>query len=527
MALSLPVGVRFRGAGLLLQSLSQRSAATSARLPAPLVSPLAAAAAELRLPMLAACHSGRISSKDGVANVAKTSIPNASTTEPYKSDYQKLIHSLGGARDGKPVGEASASVPSVAPAVLPEIGDWSDVVIQAEAVAAWPSHVLQPQEKLAFASSFVSQAAAVLGPLAKEADCGGRLCGLYELLCEPGALISSRSDNAVKAGVVVVASEQCLGAASREVASLLLSGHAVSLAAPRGPTLAMAKQMVDGFPTSLLQAVEAGATITLPAMVYTFRSVEGSASKLWAERVPPADFGNFAVQSSHGSICHGMAAAASPFTMAKITSEKCSKPRFDLSKELEALTEYLPTASDSPSPLNAYSRGIGKVEELLDLLWAFRDPVTVDDVSNPVVSLEAAHKHFVITGYAVPEDVVKAAIAAALSPLQEKVTLHAVGLGIRGLQRDPMLSFCRLVQSGRSGLQWQVKEHNDWSGFHAWLCDKAAEEPEPPQLFSTQRHFELEVRRSCAAAGGVAWAGLFVPEPFEQLRRWTSVSEAS
>jgi len=168
------------------------------------------------------------------------------------------------------------------------------------------------------------------------------------------------------------------------------------------------------------------------------------------------------------------------------------------------------------------------VHNLLDLLWSFREPVVLDGVNNPVVSLAAAHKHFIITGNsAMPDDIVKASIVAALSPLREKVTLHAVGLGVQGLLRDPMLSFCRIVQSGRSGLEWQVREHKNWSELLAWLHESAGDEPEPPQLISTQRQIEIEIRRRCAESGGVAWASLFVPEPCEQLRRWTTILEDS
>merc|ERR1712050_444734 len=116
-------------------------------------------------------------------------------------------------------------------------------------------------------------------------------------------------------------------------------------------------------------------------------------------------------------------------------------------------------------------------------------------------------------------------MVSALSPLQEKVTPHAVGLGNRGLSRDPLMSFCQLVQSGSSGLEWRLIEHKDWSGFLTWLHEHGDSEAERPQLFSTQRQLEIEVRRSCAAAGGVAWSRLFVPDPMEQLRRLTSVQE--
>lgn len=478
--------------------------------------------------MLAACHSGRdtslvgVSKKPGGARSA-----SAASVHARETDYQKLLKSLSAPRGA----QAGAAAPVASTANL-QVGDWSEVRGQAEAALRWPSHPLEPKERLAFASAFVSRVAALGGQ--NEGDCGGRLCILYEQLCQSGSLLSPCTNDAVYSGVAAAADLQSLAAASREIVLLVLSGHVASLAAPRGSALDLAKELADGFPSALLQAVEAGPLVTLPAMVRTFRSVGCCAGELWTDKVPPADFGNFGPHSIRGSISEGMAAAASPLMLAQtnLTAlENCSEPRFEFGKVVEELTEFLSTrrsaaSTTSPQALSAYACGVGQVHNLLDLLWSFREPVVVDGVSNPVVSLTAAHKHFIITvNSAVPDDVVKASIVAALSPLREKVTLHVVGLGVQGLLRDPMLSFCRIVQSGRSGLEWQVKEHKDWSGLLAWLHASAGNEPEPPQLISTQRQIEIEVRRRCAEAGGVVWASLFVPEPCEQLRRWTSILE--
>lgn len=479
------------------------------------------AAREIRGSMLAACYSSR------KPNTIKTRllIRKRAACVEAESQYQKLIRSLKGGGDK----QSSAGVHEKshnANTKLPEVGDWTEVRKQAETVAAWPPDVLSPQEKLSFASAFVSQVAEVLK--IKEDVCGGRICHLYEKLCQSTSPIGVRRDVAVHSGVVVATDTDHLEAASREVASLILSGHAVSLAASRGQALEKAKEMFNGFPRELLQAVEIGPTITLPALVRTFRSVGEDADELWAEKVPPADYGNF---GSCGS--HGMAAAASSFTLSQINLDRLAdRPhsRFELTSDIEGLTGFLSKQQRATSmPLNVYDRGVGKVQHLLELLHALHGPVVVDEDTTKVkVSLAAAHKHFVIMGSStVPEDLVQAAIVAALSPFHEKLTLHAVGLGEKGLLRDPMLSFCRIIQSGKKGFIWRVKEHKDWSAFLDWLQHGVAEEVDPPQLFSTQRQFEIEVRRSCAEVGGVAWSGLFVPEPFEQLRRWTSVLEES
>lgn len=120
-----------------------------------------------------------------------------------------------------------------------------------------------------------------------------------------------------------------------------------------------------------------------------------------------------------------------------------------------------------------------------------------------------------------PEDVVKAAAISAMSPFDEPVTLHVVGVGAHGLTRDPLRGFCRLVQSGRSGLEWRIKEHATRTDFRAWLEGLAKEETQPQLPMVIGKELDREERHLCALAGGVAWNSLFVAEPLEQLRRWT------
>lgn len=144
------------------------------------------------------------------------------------------------------------------------------------------------------------------------------------------------------------------------------------------------------------------------------------------------------------------------------------------------------------------------------------------------VAMVAAPKHLLITkdSSEISEDVVKVAALCASSPFEERVVLHAVGLGARFLSKDPYRSFCRLVQSGRSGLQWEVQEHDSWADFLTWLHGRGDAPPArvqqhaPPAVFGQLRGMELDLHRLAARTGGVAWKTPFPPEPFDQLRRW-------
>jgi len=372
---------------------------------------------------------------------------------------------------------------------------------------------------LALAAAFTSRAAEIV-PSDEISGCG-RLCTLFDhVLNEKGPIEPCKSD-VVPAGVVAAADVQALGAASREVVSLLLSGHAVSLAVPND-ALEAAKEMVAGFPPQLLQAVALGPMATLPQTVRTFRAIGVDSSELWAERVPPADFGGF-VSSDAGWMSHGMSAGPSAMSLVRAPHSPHGGSLSRLkqhSNVLEALIAML-TKGQKDYPLDDAC-------SLVELLWLFRKPAAVHGAKTRHVSLEAASKHIIITSTtSVAVDVVKAAIVNALSPFEEKVKVHAIGLGNFGLKRDPLQSFCRLVQSGKHGLEWRIEEHKDWSSFLEWLHVHAVEEPEPLQLFSTQRQLEIEIRRRCAEVGGVAWSRLFTPEPFEQLRRWTTVRESA
>ncbi|CAE8627899.1 unnamed protein product [Polarella glacialis] len=445
-------------------------------------SALAAAAAELRAPLLRACQSS---------------------------------------------GQSNSYEASRWPAVF---GDWGEVRQQVESASDWPSHPLTAAERLSLAQALTLQASSSLSARhGSGADYGERLCSFFGHLLEPGSLIVPRTDGAVHAAVVAVTGEQFLQAALHEVTALLLNGHVVSLAAPKGPALDAAKYLVKGFPPALVQAVEIGPLATLPATIRSFRTLGPTARELWADKTPSPNFGGFSFGLDGVFKPHGMAVAASPLSLARVdlsVLEKSSRSRYDLSQEASELVAMLPK--------KVTERGLQEVHDLIDLLWAFRDqlPVGSEGAAQRTVALAPAHKHLLVTvaGSKVSEEVVKAAIISAMSPYQEPVTLHTVGLGAKGLLTGHLNAFCRVVQSGKSGLQWRVIEHKDWAAFLAWLHDEAGAQvmmthPEPAYLFSTLRNLESEVKRRCAEAGGVAWVNLFMPELMDQLTRWTRVHE--
>jgi len=503
--------------------------------------PLAAAVMPLRRSLLEACRSSRAPGIPTPAMVgsAAAKLESQQSQHSSESDYQKLLHSLGANQSSRAV-PSDAAVPtkpetqSTPSRTMGPSGSWEDVHKQAEVAAAWPSHPLVPRERLALAAAFVAQASSQLQK--PEAKLGGILCDFYAQLCaeDAGPHVSMRTVSSVHCGVTAVHSEQCLEASCYEVAELLLSGHAVSIAAPKGPALEMAKGLTAGFPAPLLQAVELGPLVTLPQTVRAFRGIGFSAAELWAQRVPPPDFGGLVLQphAQNLVIAHGMCSTAAAFGLVQTLPPDIAQceSHLSLGEEASDLAQFLPGTD----------RGGSQVGGLLELLWAMQGTELIGGSTSSLdssVSIEAAHKHFILTSSGeLPEDVVNAAIVAASSPLPgERATLHLVGLGgvaARGNRpqlREPLRSFLVAVQSAKGssggGLHWQVREHVDWSGFCDWLHTGALEETELPQLFATRRQLELEVRRRCAQVGGVAWPRLFVAEPFEQLRRWTVICE--
>ncbi|CAJ1339379.1 unnamed protein product [Effrenium voratum] len=378
-----------------------------------------------------------------------------------------------------------------------QVQDWSQLTQQAELVAAWPTHPFAPRERLQLAEALVQQGVLQLAPEL----CGQRLCDFYGAFCDDPRGLAPRPA-AVAPALVALTAAEGLGPALHEAVALLLGGRAVALGAA-GAELEALQAAVAGLPPALLRAVPLGPLATLPRL-RSFRALGPRPEELWAERPPPGDFGG------RGGVRHGMACAEG-LALAEAAAgapSEASAAASGWSEEAEMLAALLP----KPIPE-------GELEEMrrfLALLWGFREPC-----EN--VALAPCHKHVLLTfcGSVLPEDLVKIAMTAAMSPFHERITLHAVGLGSRGLVREPLRSFCGLTQSGRPGLEWQVKEHKDWAAFLDWLPQQA----EPINLFSLLRNLEPELRRRCAAQGGAAWVQLLL-EPAERLRRWTCVVPA-
>ncbi|CAE8582406.1 unnamed protein product [Polarella glacialis] len=235
-----------------------------------------------------------------------------------------------------------------------------------------------------------------------------------------------------------------------------------------------------------------------------------------------------------------MSCSADSLAMARTDVEslgRLPRSRYILSEEASDLASLLstnmaaevPTLPGLPPPRwsrSSYDRGLEEIHDILDLLWAFREPLALPG-GSPFPALAPAGKHFLLNvdGTEVPEEIVKAAVLSAMSPFREAVTLHAVALRPQALLKDPLRGFCRLVQSGRSGLEWQLMEHESPEAFLGWLRSQASDSAPcqvgPPMLFGSLRGHESELRRLCAASGGVAWGRLFAAEPLEALRRWT------
>lgn len=437
------------------------------------------------------------------------------------------------------VPERVASCPAQGggPSILNAKGSWASVRGQAAGAAAWRTHPFAPSERLDVVKA--------LGARARELDLGGgrqydALCRLYDDLLLPDSLFKPRSDGTGKCAVVRVGSERDLTAACVEAARLLLSGHTVSLLAPDGSARDAIGALAEGFPAALLQATEDAPVSEMPAVVSSFHCTADQAPpcQLWAERPPPRHFGG-TMEDGHA---HGEAVLAGPLALARTDIQQLAaspRSRYELTAEASDLLALLSTATASEVPSapglppprwsrSEYDRGVEEIHDLLDLLWCSHEPVALEE-DSAVVAWGPAAKHLVLTvGSDIPGEVARAAVVAAMSPFRERVVLHAVGLGARGLAKDPLRGFCRLVQSGRSNLEWQIQEHETWADLFVWLQalsetsapGPAGEGAQPPMVFGSLHGMEAELHRAVAATGGVAWPHLFPPEPLEQLRRW-------
>eukprot|EP00927_Polykrikos_kofoidii_P049482 TRINITY_DN43527_c0_g1_i1.p1 TRINITY_DN43527_c0_g1~~TRINITY_DN43527_c0_g1_i1.p1 ORF type:complete len:548 (-),score=91.94 TRINITY_DN43527_c0_g1_i1:104-1711(-) len=417
-------------------------------------------------------------------------------------------------------------------------GDWGAVRGQAAVAAGWPSHPLEPAERLALASSVLEQVEELHAAFPRQ---GLELCDFFSCLLEGGSVLGINSAGTASAAVVIAAEDAALTAALSEAVTLLLQGYVVTVAAPVGPALEKLLAITRHCPPALLQVVELAPLVDLPNAVRVLRVVGGpSAAKLWAGHAPPQDFGGRCLANGR---THGGASTAIALRLARLdilALSRSPRSRYAFGDDVVDLTALLSTDSvvtasslgqtaGLPPPRWAkspYDRAMEEIHDFLDLLWGFRDPLTVNLASGgPVevsVALAPTPKHLILSpggGTEVPEEIVRTAILSTLSPFVEPVTLHAVGLGGRGLSRDPLRGFCRMVQSGRSGLEWAIIEHKSKADFLGWMEEHR--ECSPLALASPPRWTDFDVRRTVAATGGVAWGNFFVADPVEQLRRWT------
>ncbi|CAE7242333.1 unnamed protein product, partial [Symbiodinium natans] len=358
---------------------------------------------------------------------------------------------------------------------------------------------------------------------------GTALCSLYSKLHTSSEVLGVRSDGTGRAAVIAALTEASVPCAASEAAMALLRGAVVTVAA-ESQAAAELQSMVEGLPRELIQVVEPGSWSALPP-THTLRACGVQASALWCDSFPPKDFGGWVSGSAQTfATAHGMARSVDALTLARTNMETLAKlPRsiHHLTQEAADLSALLatstppsvevPTVPGLPPPRwarSAYDRGMEEIHDALDLFWAF------GELQDPPL-LGPARKHFLLTTSSeISEEIVKAAILTALGPWKELITLHAIGLGSAGLSRDPLKGFCRLVESGRENLEWALHEHDSATEFLEWLGDGAPTR-EPAVFFGKLWGHEEELRRTVAASGGAIWSGLWAPEPFEWLRRWS------
>jgi len=308
--------------------------------------------------------------------------------------------------------------------------------------------------------------------------------------------------------------------------------------APAGSALQAIQALAAQFPPALLQAQEMNSFEDWPQAVHCFQIFGCSAQDMWASRTPPAEHGGCTASGgAHGTASALVSLALARTNFSSVTEDKHSYR--DLNDEASDLAAHLSTqlAPDVttvpglPPPRwarSAFDRGVEEAQQLLDLLWSFHEPLMYEHSPerkfHEIAALMPAHKHLILTvgGTEVPEEIVKTAIICAMGPYQEPVTLHAVGLGYKGLARDPLRAFCRLVQSGRSGLSWNVIEHDSEQDLVQWFLRE--DHAKAPAVFGPPRIVGPDLRRACAAVGGVCWRQLFAREPLETLRRWTETA---
>jgi len=342
----------------------------------------------------------------------------------------------------------------------------------------------------------------------------------------------------------VVVTDGVIEHALYEAAALLLKGYVVTLMAPKGPALDTLNEIVSGFPPQLLQVSGMAPSAAPPAAVRATRFVGLDPPAPWVEEVLRTDFGTYMPHGYTRAVAAPLALVRAGVTML----EPSCHSSYAFTDEIHDVAALLSTAHSTDAstlpglPLprwarSAYDRGMEDVQKLLDFLWSFREPFETEGPTEGTLtaaSLLPVPKHFVISSSEIPEDVVKAAMVAALSPFNELMVLHIVGLDARSLRLDPLHSLLRLLQSGNSGFEWHVHHHDSDSDFIEWLrlhthtakqfiAQHQIVHGPTLAIFGSHKGVMVDIRKLCVATGVVAWTRLFQGEVVEQLRRWTGL----
>mmetsp|Transcript_128449 Transcript_128449/g.256586 ORF Transcript_128449/g.256586 Transcript_128449/m.256586 type:complete len:529 (+) Transcript_128449:41-1627(+) len=415
---------------------------------------------------------------------------------------------------------------------------WAAVNQQAATARSWPSHPLGLPERLALVENLLERNAS---GLLRESTA---LCELFRWLIQKPGLFAPSSDGTGQCAVVVT--DGVIQYALYEAAALLLRGYVVTLMAPNGLALETLQEIACDFPPQLLQVSGMAPLASPPSAVRAIRFVGLDPPALWVEEGPPADCGTYITHGYTGAVAAPLRLVRSDLTML----EQSCHSTYAFNDQINDVAALLSTAHSSDTdtlpglPLprwarSAYDRGMEDVQKLLDLLWAFREPFETEGPSQEtltIASLLPVPKHFMISSGVseIPEDIVKAAMVAALSPFNEPMVLHTVGMDARSLRLDPLHGLFRLLQSGNYGFEWHVHHHDsnrdciEWLRSHAHAAKQFSAHHQivhGPTLafFGSHRGIMADVRKLSVSVGVVAWTRLFQGEVVEQLRRWTGL----
>jgi len=199
---------------------------------------------------------------------------------------------------------------------------------------------------------------------------------------------------------------------------------------------------------------------------------------------------------------------------------------FELTETAEMLLDFL-----TPQDQKLFSK---QVYQVLEVFAAFNPEVTKPYGGQGLVggvgqsqlvtlpALRPVRKHMIIPrGVGLPEEIVKAALLAEMSPLREKpVDLHLLEAQQAGLLRvaDPLKSFLRVVEKR---LGWRIHYHTNADALAA-----AVREAEyPPYFFCVKdKHLlPLVVLKAVVEKCGYVYEGL--PRDALSLFRWMTASQ--